>query len=181
MLKNNGRPTQAGGQPIQEGNMSDSLSHSELSHSEQSSTQQSAPRHAHIAAGFHQTRLGARRRRHVARRQFGLGTGLNIARAANVAGSGEIKVALIGCGGRGNGAALQALETEGKVTLWAMADAFAEQVTGGLESDSTRRREAAAREGKPLFAESTHRRARRAPVRRASTPIKRRSTAASTS
>jgi predicted dehydrogenase len=40
----------------------------------------------------------------------------------------EIKIALIGCGGRGTGAAVQALSTEGKVTLWAMADAFADRL-----------------------------------------------------
>ncbi len=43
-------------------------------------------------------------------------------------GSDEIKIALIGCGGRGTGAAVQALNTEGKVTLWAMADAFEDRV-----------------------------------------------------
>jgi len=50
-------------------------------------------------------------------------TALDVA-GAHVAGDDEIKVALIGCGGRGTGAAVQALNTEGKVTLWAMADAF---------------------------------------------------------
>ncbi len=53
-----------------------------------------------------------------------LASGLNIARAAHAAGDDEIKIAVIGCGGRGTGAATQALLTEGKVTLWAMADAF---------------------------------------------------------
>ncbi|MBU6296031.1 MAG: gfo/Idh/MocA family oxidoreductase, partial [Planctomycetes bacterium] len=41
----------------------------------------------------------------------------------HAAGSDEIKVALIGCGGRGTGAALNALETKsGPIKLVAMAD-----------------------------------------------------------
>jgi len=59
-------------------------------------------------------------------------TGMNVARAAHVAGDDEIKVALIGCGGRGTAAAAQALSTQGKVTLWAMADAFEKNITGSL-------------------------------------------------
>ena len=55
-----------------------------------------------------------------------------IAKAAHVAGDEEIKVALIGCGGRGTPAAAQALSTEGKVTLWAMADAFEGRLSGSL-------------------------------------------------
>jgi predicted dehydrogenase len=61
-----------------------------------------------------------------------LGVNERIARAANVAGSDEIKIALIGCGGRGSGAAEQALATQGKVKLIAMADAFADRVSGTL-------------------------------------------------
>lgn len=59
-------------------------------------------------------------------------SGLNTA-GAHVAGSDEIKVALIGCGGRGSMAAVQALRTEGKVTLWAMADAFSKRVDESLK------------------------------------------------
>ncbi|MCP9767668.1 gfo/Idh/MocA family oxidoreductase [Lacihabitans sp. LS3-19] len=40
----------------------------------------------------------------------------------------EIKVALIGCGGRGTGAAFQALSVKENVTLVAMADAFQDRV-----------------------------------------------------
>lgn len=82
-----------------------------------------------------------------------LGTNLRVASAAHPGGSDEIKVALVGCGGRGCGAALQALETKGPVTLWAMADAFAEQIEGGLQSIQ-RGIERGRAEGKPLFAES---------------------------
>jgi len=57
-----------------------------------------------------------------------LAGGLNIARSAHAAGGEEIKVALIGCGGRGTGAASQALLTEGPVKLWAMADLSAEKL-----------------------------------------------------
>lgn len=45
-----------------------------------------------------------------------------------------IRVALIGCGGRGSGAAKQALSTEGPVQLVAMADAFEDRLTGSLNN-----------------------------------------------
>ena len=46
----------------------------------------------------------------------------------------EIKIALIGCGGRGTGATVQALNTSGPVKLWAMADAFSDQLEKSLKS-----------------------------------------------
>ncbi len=61
-----------------------------------------------------------------------LGTNARVARSAFVAGADEIKIGLIGCGGRGTEAARQALATEGKVTLWAMADAFTDRLQGSL-------------------------------------------------
>ncbi len=57
---------------------------------------------------------------------------LSIERSAHAAGSDEIKVALIGCGGRGSGGASQALSTEGKTKLVAMADAFRDRLDGSL-------------------------------------------------
>ena len=54
-------------------------------------------------------------------------TSVDISRAAHPAGDDEIKVALIGCGGRGSQAAVQALRTKGKVKLWAVADAFSKR------------------------------------------------------
>ena len=57
---------------------------------------------------------------------------LSIERAAHAAGSDEIKIALIGCGGRGSGAANQALSTEGKIKLIAMADAFPDRLNNSL-------------------------------------------------
>ena len=52
---------------------------------------------------------------------------LPIAACAQVAGSDELKLALVGCGGRGTGAASQAL-TSGGTRLVAMADAFSDRL-----------------------------------------------------
>src|SRR4249919_2260245 len=62
------------------------------------------------------------------------GVSAQVARGAHPGGSDEIKVALIGCGGRGTGAATQALATKGKVTLWAAADAFADNMQACVEN-----------------------------------------------
>jgi predicted dehydrogenase len=43
-----------------------------------------------------------------------------------------IRVGLIGCGGRGNGAAENALRADSDVKLWAMGDTFRNQLTSGL-------------------------------------------------
>lgn len=43
-----------------------------------------------------------------------------------------LKLALIGCGGRGGGAAAQALSTTGPTKLWALADAFPHRVQNTL-------------------------------------------------
>jgi predicted dehydrogenase len=50
----------------------------------------------------------------------------------SAAGDEELRVALIGCGGRGTGAVNQALSTAGKVRLVAMADAFSDRLEGSL-------------------------------------------------
>src|SRR6056297_1160004 len=51
------------------------------------------------------------------------GSQVSIARGANAFGSDTIKIGLVGCGGRGTGAAIQALNTSGgDVKLVAMAD-----------------------------------------------------------
>ena len=47
---------------------------------------------------------------------------------AYIAGSDTLKVAVVGCGGRGTGAAIQALSTKGNVKLVAMADAFRDRL-----------------------------------------------------
>lgn len=44
----------------------------------------------------------------------------------------EIKIGLIGCGGRGTGAASQALSTSQNVKLVAMADAFSDRLEDSL-------------------------------------------------
>src|SRR3954454_9003797 len=59
-------------------------------------------------------------------------SGLSVERAAHAASDDTIKIALIGCGGRGPGAASQALSTNGKVKLVAMADAFKDRLEGSL-------------------------------------------------
>ena len=53
-----------------------------------------------------------------------LAGGLSITRSAHAAGDDTIRIGLIGCGGRGSGAASQALHTQGSVKLVAMGDAF---------------------------------------------------------
>ena len=75
------------------------------------------------------------------RRNFVRGTGavlaasaLPLARSAHAAGDDTLKVALIGCGGRGTGAAAQALSTSGSVQLWAMADLFSDKLEASLAS-----------------------------------------------
>ena len=49
-------------------------------------------------------------------------------------GSNEIKVGLIGCGGRGTGAAVQAMRSKQNVKLVAMADAFKDRLDKSLEN-----------------------------------------------
>jgi len=73
--------------------------------------------------------------RNTSRRQFiqatsaavaggALASSLDISRAAYAGGDDQIKIALIGCGGRGGGATTQALSTKGNVKLVALADVF---------------------------------------------------------
>jgi myo-inositol 2-dehydrogenase/D-chiro-inositol 1-dehydrogenase len=51
---------------------------------------------------------------------------------AHVRGEETIKVALVGCGSRGTGAASQALRTQGPIKLWAMADLFVDRLESSL-------------------------------------------------
>ena len=58
-----------------------------------------------------------------------------LSRANYFSGSaGEIKVALIGCGDRGTGAAMQALLTKSNVKLVAMADAFRDRIDNSYKA-----------------------------------------------
>ena len=61
-----------------------------------------------------------------------------IAARGNVAEQNKIKVALVGCGGRGTGAAVNALSTKGPTQLVALADVFENRVKGSHKSLSGR-------------------------------------------
>ncbi|MBN1851305.1 MAG: Gfo/Idh/MocA family oxidoreductase, partial [Pirellulales bacterium] len=63
-----------------------------------------------------------------------LAGGLHIARAAYAGGDDEIKVVLIGCGGRGTGAISQIMNTKGNVKLVAVQDAFTNRAQGAVKS-----------------------------------------------
>ncbi len=57
-----------------------------------------------------------------------------IARTAHAQGSDEIRIALIGCGGRGSGASQNIFNTKGNVKLIAMADAFQNKISSAHEN-----------------------------------------------
>ena len=63
-----------------------------------------------------------------------LAGGLPSSVSAYAAGSEEIKIALVGCGGRGTGAAAQAMSTGKGVKLVAMADAFEDRLQESLKA-----------------------------------------------
>ena len=50
----------------------------------------------------------------------------------NVLNDKKLKIAVVGCGGRGTGAAVQALNADENVELVAMADAFEDRLKGSL-------------------------------------------------
>ena len=56
-----------------------------------------------------------------------MASNLAIERSAHAAGSEQMKIGLIGCGGRGSGAVASALEVNPTAKLTAMADAFADR------------------------------------------------------
>ncbi len=59
---------------------------------------------------------------------------LGIDRSAYALGSDVIKVGLVGCGGRGTGAAAQALQAAPNIRLVAMADVFEDQIKKSLKN-----------------------------------------------
>ena len=61
-------------------------------------------------------------------------TGLSVAHSAHVAGSDTIRVGLVGCGGRGTGAASQVLNADPGARLVAMSDAFEDRLQLSLRS-----------------------------------------------
>lgn len=60
--------------------------------------------------------------------------GLAFQRSAHAAGSDVLRIGLIGCGGRGTGAASQALRADANVKLVAMGDAFEDRLKLSLEN-----------------------------------------------
>jgi predicted dehydrogenase len=58
---------------------------------------------------------------------------LSLARSAHAAGDDVLRVGLIGCGGRGTGAAVNALTVDANTKLVAMCDAFSDRLEGSLE------------------------------------------------
>src|SRR4051794_23155713 len=59
---------------------------------------------------------------------------LNLVANAHAAGSDTLRIGLIGCGGRGTGAAEQALTADKNTKLVAMADAFADRLDESLSA-----------------------------------------------
>ena len=66
----------------------------------------------------------------------GLAAGLS-ARGAHAANGGELKIGLVGCGGRGTGAVRDALNTRGPIKLVAMADVFPDRLQRSLKGLSS--------------------------------------------
>lgn len=60
--------------------------------------------------------------------------GLSIARSAHAAGDDTLKIGLIGCGGRGSGAAANALRADKNCKLVAMADLFSDRLDASLKA-----------------------------------------------
>ncbi len=63
-----------------------------------------------------------------------LAGGLSVARGAHAAGGDLIRVALIGCGGRGRGAAANCLNVPDNIRLVAVADAFEDQARAARDT-----------------------------------------------
>src|SRR5947209_19587901 len=62
------------------------------------------------------------------------GAVLAVAPAVHAGGSDTLRIGLIGCGGRGTGAAAQALNADKNVKLVAMADAFEDRLQDSLKT-----------------------------------------------
>src|SRR4029079_12788335 len=70
------------------------------------------------------------------------GLAVSAATHAHAAGSGEIKIGLIGCGGRGSGAANQALSSGNyNFKLHAMGDAHEDRLEGSLKNLSNKHKD----------------------------------------
>ena len=87
----------------------------------------------HTKGGGRLTRRGLLERAAIVATAGGLVSGQpRIARSAHAAGDDVVRIALVGCGSRGTGAAAQALSTSANVKLVAMADAFQERLQSSL-------------------------------------------------
>ncbi len=77
-------------------------------------------------------------RREFIQRSGGVLTGAALASAittrAYASEDNTIKIALVGCGGRGTGAAVNALSTQGPTQLWALADVFQHRLDASLKN-----------------------------------------------
>ena len=62
-----------------------------------------------------------------------LAGGLSLSRAVHAAGTDVLRVGLVGCGGRGSGAAVNALSADKNAKLVAMADAFPDHLESSLK------------------------------------------------
>ncbi|MEZ6092373.1 MAG: Gfo/Idh/MocA family oxidoreductase [Pirellulaceae bacterium] len=71
----------------------------------------------------------------------GMALSTSIARTAHAAGSDEIRFVLVGCGGRGTGAANQIFNTKGNTKLVAVADAFEDNANRAVQSLSNKHKE----------------------------------------
>ena len=74
---------------------------------------------------------------------------LSVARSAHAAGDDTIKIGLIGCGGRGAGAAMDAMAADSATTLVAMADLFGDRI-------QEKRRALAARKPEQVVVDDAH-------------------------
>ena len=59
---------------------------------------------------------------------------LSIGRSAYAAGNDLLRIGLVGCGGRGTGAAVNALEADANCKLVALADVFNDRLQSSLEN-----------------------------------------------
>ncbi len=59
---------------------------------------------------------------------------LHLAGSVHSGGKGPLKIGLVGCGGRGSGAARQALAASKENVLWAVGDAFADRLNGSVDA-----------------------------------------------
>ena len=69
----------------------------------------------------------------------GTAAGLSLTCSVHAAGNDVIKIGLIGCGGRGSGAAVNALGADPDTRLVAMGDAFADMLESSLKISRPRR------------------------------------------